>query len=202
MTLRILVDQDGPLAGFDRKFFAECDRNGWHLDCTLDGQRHRFATDHVIDREHRKAARDLVDSTRWFLDLPVVEGAVEGLDRLAEIADVWIVTKPLEANPWCRDDKAAWVRRHFGTDWEHRLVITPDKSIVSGDILLDDAPKLDWLPNAEWNPVIYSTPWNGAGSKWAGLPHWSWDRPLVELIGHDGVVLPPGWDLVDLWGSL
>ena len=183
----ILMDMDGPLADFDRKFFEACELNGWHIDCTLEEQRHRFATDHIPDEEHRRLARNHVDTTRWFLDLPVVPGAIEGMAYLEEHADVWIVTKPLEVNATCRDDKATWLAGNFGEQWVRKLIITPDKSMVRGHILVDDAPNPDWYPRAEWEPVIYSTSWNGDGSKWANTEDYlyfrfTWDLGAERLI--------------------
>ena len=164
----ILVDCDGPLAAFDDKFYELCAASGYELhggDVHRDAKctEHRFLTDCIAERVHRDAARDHVNGTRWFRDLPVVEGAVEGLSALLghpDVDDVFICTKPLEADPHCWSDKAAWVRHHFGEDWLRRLVITPDKSAVRGHVLLDDAPKPEWFPRAEWTPVIYPTSWN------------------------------------------
>lgn len=181
-TPRILVDMDGPLADFDAAFYALCEGSEWPMHSTLADQCHRFATDCILDPEHARLARQYVNTSRWFLDLPVVDGAAEGLDALADHADVWICTKPLEANPHCRDDKAAWIRRHLGTDWERRLVLTPDKSLVRGDVLLDDAIKLHWLETAEWQPVVFPTPWNGDGSEWHGIRRWTWGDPIDELL--------------------
>lgn len=178
---RVLLDQDGPLGGFDLKFWERCAENGWPADCEPHEQTHRYQTEHIIDRKHRKAAREMLEQPGWFADLPVIDGARDGIERLAEVADVWIVTKPMESNPTCRDDKGRWIRKHFGEKWEHRLIITPDKSIVGGDILLDDAPKLSWFERATWAPVIFETSWNGEGSDWEGLPRWSWDQPVEDL---------------------
>lgn len=180
----VLVDMDGPLADFDRQFYDLCATNGWPLHSTFETQCHRFATDCMLDQDHARAARIEVNSTRWFLDLPVVEGAVDGLNELAERADVWICTKPLEANVTCRDDKAAWLARHFGDRWLQRLILAPNKSMVRGNVLLDDAPKLDWLGAAAWRAVIYPTVWNGGGSAWGGLPRWSWGDSVEELLSH------------------
>jgi 5'-nucleotidase len=182
----VLVDMDGPLADFDRLFFGRCEANGWEMDCALATQSARFATDHVIDPDHKKLARAMVDAAGWFADLPLVEGAAEGLNRLAEVAEVWICTKPLEVNPTCRDDKGRWVAKHLGPEWERRLIITPDKSMVRGDILLDDAPSLGWFSRASWVPIMFRTPWNRAGSPWEGLPSWSWTDPLDDLLIHAG----------------
>lgn len=179
-----LIDQDGPLSGFDPAFWAMCAREGIPIDCTLEEQRHRFGTDHIPNRRDRDRARDIVNTPGWFADLPVVAGAVDGLHELAEVAEVWICSKPLDANPTCRDEKAAWLARHFGDEWAGRLILAPDKSMIAGHVLLDDAPKLDWLPRAQWMPVIFTMPWNGTGSAWERLPHWDWTQDIGTLLNY------------------
>lgn len=185
----LLLDQDGPLAGFDPHFFAMVAENGWPMDATLETQTARFATDHIPDKEHREAARAVVNTSGWFRALPVVEGAQEGVEALERDFEVWIVTKPLEANATCRDEKAAWLVEHFGAKWQDRLILSPDKSMVNGHLLLDDAPKLLWFRRARWRPVIFSTVWNGKGSVWENLPHWSWGEDIEVLRSHAAVML-------------
>lgn len=181
----ILVDLDGPTADFDAQFFTSCANNGWTLDCTRENQTRRFATDHLPSKRERAMARDMVNARGWFRHLPVVDGALEGLNQLETAGlDVWLCTKPLEQNPSSRDDKAAWVSEYLGRRWEEKLILTPNKSMVRGDILLDDAPALGWLadPATTWRPVIFPTAWNGADSKWDGLPRWTWGDPIESLI--------------------
>lgn len=181
----VLVDLDGPVADFDGAFFAICESMGWAMDIASPmEQRHRFATDHIPDKEDRRSARSYVNESRWFLDLPIVDGAAEGLRELdaRDGVDVWLCTKPLEANKTCRDDKAQWVIDKLGPEWERKLIVTPDKSMVRGDILVDDAPYMEWLARSHWHPIIFPMPWNGEGSKWAGLPRWSWEDPIKDLL--------------------
>lgn len=177
----VLVDMDGPLADFDQLFFRRCRENGWSLDCERRQQRHRFATDHMPDERERRLAREMVNTPGWFADLPVTDGALAGLNALADVADVWICSKPLEANPTCRDEKAKWLVEHFGAQWERRLILAPDKSLVRGDILLDDAPKRRWFDRAYWTPVLFDAPFN---RDWTDLPRWDWSRPVEELLAH------------------
>lgn len=177
-----LVDMDGPLADFDRHFFERCEALGLTFDCTYATQRHRFASDHIPDRFQRTASRHMVNTSGWFRNLPVTEGAVAGLNELAEHAEVWICTKPLEANVTCRDEKADWLAEHFGSEWVNRLILAPDKSLVLGNVLLDDAPHPAWYERSAWEPVIFTMTWNGDGSKWGGLPHWSWGDPIEQLL--------------------
>ncbi len=176
--LVFLVDQDGPLADFDPHFHAMCRDNGWHMD--VDGhhnQAHRFAEKHIVFEDHRSRAMELVESPGWFLDLPVTPGAVDGINRLAEIpgAEVWICTKPMEANPTCRNDKQAWVERHLGHKWAQRLIMAPDKGVVRM------AAGVAWALRAAWVPVIFPMAWNGDGTAWDGLLRWSWDDDVNTL---------------------
>lgn len=188
----LLIDQDGPLADFDTHFYALCAERGWALHdgaataetpCT----EHRFLSD-CPSTGGGKAARLAVESPGWFRSLPVVDGCVDGLNELLahpDVDDVFICTKPLEASPTCRDEKAAWVRAHLGKAWERRLILTPDKSVVHGAILLDDAPKAAWYGSAgraTWKPVLYPTSWNHAESAWGNLPTWTWGEPVEDLL--------------------
>lgn len=180
----VLLDMDGPLAGFDQHFFKVASHYGFEL--SYEGpttQTNRFATDHVVQPHQRSAMRRMIEGSRWFRELPVTEGAQEGVEALlATGVEVWVVTKPLEANPFCRDDKAHWLSANF-PDLSKRLILTPDKSLVHGDVLLDDAPHPDWLDRASWKPVIFTAGYNGDGSKWGHLPFWDWSDSIDELLG-------------------
>lgn len=179
----ILVDQDGPLAAFDLHFWNRCNDEGYVFD--VDDplkQTLRWFTDHIPDPKHRANARKMIDTTRWFRDIPVTEGAQEGLAKLSKVAEIFICTKPLDNDEYCLLDKRQWIGKHF-PKFVDRLITAPDKSVIKGDILLDDAPKLKWLPRADWSPVIYSTPSNShEGSELWEFPHWDWTQPIDELI--------------------
>lgn len=202
---RILVDMDGPLAAFDRHFFDTAVSLGgpgvFDIE-NLSEQKHRFLTDHMPDKGHAAMMRHIVNETRWFRDLPVTRGAAYGMKTLAEVADVWICTKPLEVSASCNSDKLAWVKRHF-PDFVERLIIAPNKSLVSGTVLLDDAIKPEWVDMADWRPVVFDEPFNGPGTKhgsdWA---RFSWMSPVSELLalvpGYVSPVMPaPKWALGD-----
>lgn len=177
----ILLDQDGPLADFDYHFWRRCAEQGFTFDC--DGpefQQHRYFTDHIPNRRERAKARAMVDAPGWFAELPVTPGAQAGVEQILDAGlDVWVCTKPLEANPSCLNDKHAWLVRHFPA-LSDRLITAPDKSMVVGDVLLDDAPKPEWFERACWAPVIFEAPFNR--DQFEGLPRWSWCDPIEALL--------------------
>lgn len=188
----ILVDMDGPIAGFDEAFFARCAAEGWPMDCGPEGQTHRYATGHILDPRHSALARLMVETEGWYRGLPIVDGAAEGLERLAGVAEVWICSKPHDRNPTCRDEKHAWLADRLGPHWARRLILAPDKSLIVGAVLLDDAPKPAWFERALWVPVIYPAPYNGPGSGLERLPRWSWADPVDELLACASSRVPSG----------
>lgn len=177
----LLLDMDGPLADFDAKMIDFCDAQGIELDFSK-GWR-RFLTDNIPDKRGANRLRNYINDgdNRWFRDLPVTPGAIDGVYELMDYFDVWVCTKPLEACHSCRDDKAAWISRYL-PELTDKLFCAPDKGMIKGDILLDDAPKHKWFTYAEWRPVVFKAPYNGEGTKWEGLPSWTWGDPLNDLL--------------------
>ena len=50
----------------------------------------------------------------------------------------YILTAPSVYNPLSYTEKRLWVETHLGFEWCICLIICPDKSLLSGDILIDD----------------------------------------------------------------
>mgnify|MGYP005609206637 CR=1 FL=1 len=179
----LLVDMDGPLAGLDDSFFEKCSLNGWNLDIDcVASQTRRFISEHVSDPDHHRQSLELLDAPWFFRELPVVPGAREGIDALLSAdLEIWLCTKPLETSNTSRDEKAAWVHEHF-PEFDGKILMVPDKSLAKGDVLLDDAIPLNWLGRSYWTPMVFTMPYNGEGSVWEKLPHFSWSDPVDGLI--------------------
>jgi 5'(3')-deoxyribonucleotidase len=75
----------------------------------------------------------------FFLNLEPLEGAVDAYNMLK----VWghrvlFLTAPSVLNPACYTEKRMSVERHFGFAACEDLIIAHDKSLLIGDILIDD----------------------------------------------------------------
>ena len=103
----------------------------------------------------------------FFRKLKPIDDAIESLNRLNKIHDVWILTRPTYLNPLCYTEKRLWIEDHLGLDWCNKLIISPDKSLLIGDILIDDHPwpyfqgeqilfRYDFpnQGNGEWNRIV------------------------------------------------
>jgi len=73
-----------------------------------------------------------------FRELDPLPGAIEAFKELYSKYDVWILTRPSFKNLHCYTEKAEWVKNHLGEDVLEKTIIAGDKSLVIGDILIDD----------------------------------------------------------------
>ncbi|MBI2024757.1 MAG: 5'-3'-deoxyribonucleotidase [Candidatus Harrisonbacteria bacterium] len=157
----ILVDQDGPLADFEKGF--------------LETWRAQFPEERFIPLNQRKTfyvrddypekLRDKVESiyfaSGFYQNLPPVAGSVEALKILVELGyDVRICTSPLSRYENCVLEKYRWVEKHLGRDFIKRIVLSKDKTIVRGSFLIDDKPIIKGGETAEWEHILYDCPYN------------------------------------------
>jgi 5'(3')-deoxyribonucleotidase len=114
-------------------------------------------------------------------------GAREGLERIAQIGEVWFVTKPWDGAVRWMHDRERWLARHFG-DIDgivvpERVIHARQKHLVRGDVYVDDLLEnvVAWrVFHPESSAVLWKTPHNES-FMWGGVAHTNeWDR-VVEL---------------------
>ena len=114
---RIFIDMDGVLVDLGAEFDKWFDEHPNLL------HKYKHSPDHIPG---------------IFRDPKPYDGAIEGLRKLEEKYDVWILTKPSTRNLNCYTEKAKWIYDHFGQDIVDKLIICPDKALLKGDYLIDD----------------------------------------------------------------
>merc|ERR1711991_962529 len=81
----------------------------------------------------------------FYASLEPYEGAVAALKAMANYpkVDVRIVTSPHPTCPGqCSNEKYEFVVKHLGKSWVDNLIIARDKTVISGDFIIDDKPKI------------------------------------------------------------
>lgn len=107
---RVYIDMDGVLADFRKAYFSK-------------------------KNENIKYPQSI---SGFWLDLEPIEGAIEAYNKLKGDFDVWLLTAPSVKNPICYTEKRLWIEKHLGYDECNRLIISPNKSLLKGDYLIDD----------------------------------------------------------------
>jgi len=97
----------------------------------------------------------------FFRNLDIMDGAQEGVERLSKLGEVVIVTSTPVALTGANafTDKFLWLEANFPSRFtEKDIIFTKRKELVTGDVLIDDAPH-----NVAVYPgkaIIFSAPWN------------------------------------------
>ncbi|KAJ0016382.1 hypothetical protein NQD34_014672 [Periophthalmus magnuspinnatus] len=160
--LRVLVDMDGVLADFEGGFLKK--------------YRARYPDEPYISLEERRGfwvssqygqlrsdlsdkAISIWESKDFFLELEPLPGGVEAVKEMAKMdnTDVFICTSPIKSYNHCPYEKYAWVERHFGHDFLDQVILTRDKTLVCGDILIDDKPDILGVESSpSWEHILFT----------------------------------------------
>ena len=75
----------------------------------------------------------------FYTSLQPLPGAIEAYKWLVEQGhDVRILTAPSFKNPLCYTEKRVWIETHLGMDAVEKAVFSCDKTILIGDVMVDD----------------------------------------------------------------
>ncbi|XP_076075042.1 5'(3')-deoxyribonucleotidase, cytosolic type-like [Mytilus galloprovincialis] len=168
-TLMVLIDLDETLAAFEKHFvikFREKYPNEPYIPVE---KRNTFYIAEQYDKLNftddsvRLELKKIYRSEHFFRDLPEIEGGCDAVKEMAEMegVEVFICSSPLFQYKYSAPEKYEWVEKHLGPDWINRLILTRDKTMINGDILIDDKIHITGaLHNPSWKHVVFTAPNN------------------------------------------
>jgi len=107
---------------------------------------------------HRK---NIQSQPGFFRSMKPIDGALDALKEMDMMGhDVFIVSSPSTSGDTCHSEKSEWVKEHLGEKWARRLILTKDKTVVIGDILIDDKPNIHGLVTSTWQHILFAQPYN------------------------------------------
>lgn len=76
----------------------------------------------------------------FFLTMPVISKALACFNALERFpgVDNYILTAPSNKNPLSYTEKRLWVQEHLGDNAVENLILASNKSLILGDVLVDD----------------------------------------------------------------
>lgn len=76
----------------------------------------------------------------FYANLLPIKDAIESVKRLIESSkfDPYILTAPSTLNPLSYTEKRVWIEKYFSIEFTEKLIISPNKGLLKGDILIDD----------------------------------------------------------------
>lgn len=169
---QILLDMDGVIAGYDQFVFQEMLAKGHNLPFEYRYRSlYHIAYNQPDGYEHLiSVLKSIMERENYFYDLPVIDGAIEGVDYLLSRGhEVTICSAPSDSNPWCVYDKDRWLLKHFPM-LRRSAIFTKFKTRVGGDYLIDDKANIkkgDQVFGSDhaylepnWKHILFRTPFN------------------------------------------
>lgn len=185
----VLIDMDNTLVDYDQELAKRMkqvsdEKTGQDVDAILQTRQY-FEVEKNFPADLQTVVKGAIAQEGFFRELQPLPGAMKALREMeAAGLHVKLCTSPsifqYESSAGC---KYAWVRQWLGEDWMPRLVITRDKTVVRGRVLIDDKPAIRGAcDNPEWAHVIYTMPYNAGIADKPRISDWSnWRAVLTPF---------------------
>lgn len=157
----ILVDMDDVLADFEGQFLETWKKKFPRHPYVPIEKRETFRIEDNYPGEFEKDIRNIYTAPGFFENLSLIPGAKEAIAKMQSLGhDVFICTSPISAYENCVLEKYHWVAKNLGYEWTKRMIVTKDKTLIYGDILIDDKPEHKGLRTPLWKYVLFDAPYN------------------------------------------
>jgi len=157
----ILVDMDNTLADFDKGLLENWQRlypNEYFvpLEERREFHPHKDYPEHLQDKIYA-----LCHSKGFIRNLPPMPGGVAAVkEMLSKGHDVRFCTSHLFEYDYCILEKYQWIEEYFGAPFVDRIILTRDKTLIRGDLLIDDKPEIVGIVKPSWEHIVYDRPHN------------------------------------------
>lgn len=75
---------------------------------------------------------------RFWQELEPMLGAIDAVRSIMKYHEVYFATAPSYLNAMCYTGKRMWIETYFGLEACKNLILCHDKSMLKGDVLIDD----------------------------------------------------------------
>jgi len=157
----ILIDQDGVLANYEERMLDIFHEEHPEIPRIPHEELTEFNTHKAYSEEYWEEIENIALRPDFFRSLPPIDGAIEGVQELLRLGvGVRICTAPKKIFKHCVGEKYEWIHRHFGQKMVNKITLTRDKTLVRGEILIDDKPEITGSRKPEWEHVLFDQPYN------------------------------------------
>ena len=161
MSKIILVDMDGVLCNFEQAFLEM-----WRTSfpekpfIRISDRRTPYLSDQYPPEEYDNIYK-MWQRPRFFAELPEIPGGLDAVREMEAMGwDVRICTTPMRRYEHCAPEKFEWIETRLGAKWVDKIIMTRDKTMVRGDVLIDDMPQIMGGYPTLYTHVIYDQPYN------------------------------------------
>lgn len=181
----VLVDMDNTLVDYDAEFMKRWNAMRPEDKWNRVEDRQYFEIEKNFDQSLYSTVREIVASKDFFHELKPLPGAIEALREMDRAGlHVKLCTSPSLFNySGSAEGKYYWCEQWLGEDWISRLIITRDKTVIRGRVLIDDKPSIHGAcANPIWTQIVFEQPYNVRATDKPRMTTWlQWKQVLAPF---------------------
>ena len=162
VNVSILLDIDGVVAGFAEHYLDTLHKLTGFRAHTHQIDRWHFHECEWFPKEAKRQVEAEIEKPGWCYGIPLLPHAIGLVGSLREIGTVYAVTSPWASSKHWMYERTEWLHHRLGIRQRH-VVHTMAKSLVAGDVLIDDKPENveDWAQaHAKGRGILFTAPHN------------------------------------------
>lgn len=121
--------------------------------------------------------RKYIYTSGFFQTIPLMQGAVEAVQKLMENFEIYVVSAAMEF-PLSLPEKLRWLNEYFPFISWRNIIFCGDKSIINTDYMIDDYPKN--LDNFKGKPIMFTAYHNTTYTHHSRVNNWDEVITLLE----------------------
>jgi len=173
MKKTIAIDMDGVLADIEMQILNWYERD-YGIKHTRGHLRGRSSDEFFPEKG---LVRKYIYTPGFFQTIPLMEGAVEAVQKLMEKYEIYVVSAAMEF-PLSLPEKLHWLNLHLPFISWRNIIFCGDKSIINTDYMIDDYPKnLDCFKG---KPIMFTAYHNTTLTHHSRANNWSEVITLLE----------------------
>ena len=174
--MRILIDMDDVIADAEQRFLEwyKRDFGTQYTEADIHGTKLHL----IVPDDHRQIVKDYPHQKGFFKDLPVKPNSREVVEELNNRFDVYIASAAMEFK-YSLPEKYDWLDKHFPFIHWKRRIFCGDKSVLKGDVLIDDHEFN--LSVFDGRRIMFSAAHNMNETKYERLNSWKDAEKLFDL---------------------
>lgn len=159
----VLIDMDNTLVNWDKEFARRWAEQRPDDDADMIKDRQHFELEQNFNKELMPVAVEIMSQAGFYAALEPQPGAIGAVREMSDAGlHVLFCTAPMPFQyETCVAEKYAWVRQWLGEEFLPRMIITRDKTVVKGRVLIDDKPAVKGrCDEPEWEHIVFEQPYN------------------------------------------
>jgi len=152
---------DDVLADYDGEFYTRWYSTHPEIIIPPYEERKSFYIREELPAELHPKITAINTGSGFIRSLPEIPGALDAVREIADKGyDIFICTTPLDHYENCVLEKYEWIENHLGREWTKKLILTKDKTVIRGNLLIDDKPVVTGKERPIWEHILFDKPYN------------------------------------------